>query len=338
MKKKSNYVLVIVIFDIFRYNYNGDNMRKRRKINVKNLTKLIVVIILIIISIVGIKNIIYRNSNTYKLKELGYNKEQITEIKKLDKKYQKKILSIDYDAFLLDLFKDEYFIFDNFDRYIDLHSKNKDVTATNIIAAVNVNSDKEQYTDTKETDISKDILMLVNKHYFLPKNYKPDDVENIRNWYAYGNNSAREEVYDHFIDMFNDAKEEGLMLIINSGYRDYELQDGLYEDYKEDYGDDVDKVAARPGFSEHQTGLCLDISNEYAVMEEFEDTDEFEWMQKNAHKYGFILRYPKGKEIITGYDYESWHYRYVGIEVATKIKELGITFDEYYEYYIKPIK
>lgn len=310
-------------------------MRKRRKVNVKNLAKLITVIVLIIISIVGIRTIIYRNSNTYKLKELGYNKKQIVEIKKLDKKYQKKILSVDYDDFLITLFNEEYFNFDNFDRYIELHSKNKDISSTNVVATVNVNSDKEQYTDTKQTDTSKDMLMLVNKHNYLPKNYKPNDVVNIRNWYAYGENSAREEVYDHFIDMFNDAKEKGLMLIINSGYRDYELQNDLYEDYKYEYGEDVDKVAARPGYSEHQTGLCLDISNEYAVMEEFETTDEFRWMQENAHKYGFILRYPKGKEIITGYDYESWHYRYVGVEVATKIKELNITFDEYYEYYIK---
>lgn len=311
-------------------------MRKRRRLRVDNLIKLIVIIILIIIVIVGIKTIIYRNSSEFKLKEIGYNKEQIIQIKKLDKNYQKKFLSLDYDEFLIKLFNEKYFDFNNFDRYLDYHLKNNKLSSKDVVAATNVNSDKEHYTDTKETDTNKDLLMLVNKYNFLPKGYKPKDLENVRNWYAYGENQIREEVYDHFIDMFNDAKKEGLTLIITSGFRDYELQEELYEDYKVDYGEEeANRIAAKPGFSEHQTGLCLDIATYDVIMEEFEKTEEFKWMQKNAHKYGFILRYPKGKEHITGYDYESWHYRYVGIDTAKKIKNLGITFDEYYAYFVK---
>lgn len=311
-------------------------MKKRRKLRVDNLIKLIVIIVLIVIVIVGIKTIIYRNSSEFKLKEIGYNKEQIIQIKKLDKNYQKKFLSVDYDEFLIKLFNEKYFIFDNFDRYLDYHLKNKDMLSKDVVAAVNVNSDKEHYTDTKETDTSKNLLMLVNKYNYLPRSYKPNDLEDVRNWYAYGENQIREEVYDHFIDMFNDAKEEGLTLIITSGFRDYQLQEDLYEEYKIDYGEEeANRIAAKPGFSEHQTGLCLDIATYDVIMEEFEQTEEFKWMQKNAHKYGFILRYPKGKEHITGYDYESWHYRYVGIDTAKEIRNLGITFDEYYAYYIK---
>ena len=91
----------------------------------------------------------------------------------------------------------------------------------------------------------------------------------------------------------------------------------------------------RAGYSEHQTGLALDIVTYGASMDTFENTDEFKWLSDNAYKYGFILRYPKGKEKLTGYSYESWHYRYVGKDVAKKIHDLDITYDEYYAYYIE---
>ena len=136
--------------------------------------------------------------------------------------------------------------------------------------------------------------------------------------------------------MYNAAKEEGLYLIITSAYREYEFQETLWKKYAAQQGEEwADSIAARPGYSEHQSGLALDIVTYKSNMNDFENTKEFKWLQDNAHKYGFILRYPKGKEKLTGYNYESWHYRYVGVETATKIKKLGITFDEYYAYYLK---
>ena len=135
--------------------------------------------------------------------------------------------------------------------------------------------------------------------------------------------------------MWNDAKEEGLLLIVNSSYRDYEVQDAVWKEYAEVHGEEwADNKAARAGSSEHETGLALDIVTNNVVMNEFENTDEFKWLQKNAYKYGFILRYPKNKENITGYEYESWHYRYVGEKVAKEIHDMDITFDEYYAYYL----
>ena len=135
--------------------------------------------------------------------------------------------------------------------------------------------------------------------------------------------------------MWNAAKEEGLLLIVNSSYRDYETQDAVWKDYAEANGEEwADNKAARAGSSEHETGLALDIVTNNVIMNEFENTEEFKWLQDNAYKYGFILRYPKGKENITGYEYESWHYRYVGEEVAKEIHDLDITFDEYYAYYL----
>ena len=94
-------------------------------------------------------------------------------------------------------------------------------------------------------------------------------------------------------------------------------------------------ASARAGHSEHQTGLAIDIADLSLDYDNFEITKEFKWVKENAHKYGFIMRYPKGKFHITGFKYEPWHYRYVGIDVAKKIKEAGITFDEYYAYYVE---
>ena len=120
--------------------------------------------------------------------------------------------------------------------------------------------------------------------------------------------------------MWQKAKSENLNLIVNSSYRDYESQENVWNNYEARNGEEyADSIAARPGYSEHQTGLALDIITYGANKNTFEDTDEFKWLQKNAHKYGFILRYPKDKEDITGYEYESWHYRYVGVEAATEI-------------------
>lgn len=96
--------------------------------------------------------------------------------------------------------------------------------------------------------------------------------------------------------------------------------------------------SARPGYSEHQTGLATDIDNGGRTYILFKDTQEYQWMQENAHKYGFIQRYQEGKESITGYNVESWHYRYVGTETAEFIKSKNITYDEYYETFIKSNK
>lgn len=310
--------------------------KKKIRINYKNIAKMVIILVLIIGIIVGINIIKYRNSEQFKLKEIGYSKEQIKEILNLDHQYKEKVLSIDFNEFLLELFKEKYFIFENTDRYLDYHRNNELTTPTDVVAIVNVKGDYDHYTNTTKADTSKGNLLLVNKYNYLDKDYEPENLWNVKNWYSFGSNKIVEEVYDAFIDMYTDAKEEGLSIIITSGFRTYDTQEELYEEYQDELGkEEADRVAARPGFSEHQTGLCIDVMNYTSTMEDFEETQEFKWMQKNAYKYGFILRYPKDKEYITGYDYESWHYRYVGKDVAKEINNLGITFDEYYAYYVK---
>ena len=137
-----------------------------------------------------------------------------------------------------------------------------------------------------------------------------------------------EEIYDAFIEMADDAEEEDLKLVINEAYRSY-------EDQKEIYDASGDKIAAKPGHSEHNASLAIDIITPEYDDEDFDKSKEYAWLLKNSYKYGFILRYPKDKENITGYDYEPWHFRYLGKDLATKVFKSGLTYDEYYAYYIE---
>ncbi len=312
-------------------------MKKKRRLKKSVYYGLIGLIIFIFLIIGGINYIKYINSNSYKLKKLGYNNEQTEIILKLNEKYIKEILKMDYNKDYTKFINQKYFLFKNLNTYIDYYKKHKDEKISKIISLVNVKANNEWYDEdiVVDTDTSKGILMLVNKFNQLKENYTPKNIVPISNYYSYDNNSITEEVYNAYKEMWYAAKEEGLTLIVTSSYRDYKTQEALWNGYADSKGEKwADSVSARAGFSEHQTGLTLDIVTYNTVMNDFENTDEFKWLQKNAYKYGFILRYPKDKEDITGYDYESWHYRYVGTDVAKAIYEKDITYDEYYEYYI----
>ena len=314
-------------------------MYTKRKLNYKLIFTIIVIIIAIAAGTIGIKKYIdYRNSNEFKLKQIGYNETEIKDITKLKDDQIKAILKKKYNRLNIKFIRQKYFITNNLDSYIKYYNNHKDDKISHIVSIVNVCADEDYYDkDTvKKTDISKKELMLVNKFNYLDENYAPDDIVKVSMQFAYGDNEIKKEVYEKFRSMYNDAKKEGLYLIITSSYRDYNFQKELWDSYANQKGDEwADSVSARAGYSEHQTGYTLDIVTYNANMSSFEKTDEFKWLQNNAYKYGFILRYPKDKEDITGYSYESWHYRYVGKDVATKIKKLGITFDEYYAYFIE---
>ena len=314
-------------------------MYTKRKLNYKLIFTIIVIIIAIAAGTIGIKKYIdYRNSNEFKLKQIGYNETEIEDITKLKDNQIKAILKKKYNRLNIKFIRQKYFITNNLDRYIKYYNNHKDDKISHIVSIVNVCADEDYYDkDTvKKTDVSKKELMLVNKFNYLDENYAPDDIVKVSVQFAYGDNEIKKEVYEKFRSMYNDAKKEGLYLIITSSYRDYNFQKELWDSYANQKGDEwADSVSARAGYSEHQTGYTLDIVTYNANMSSFETTDEFKWLQDNAYKYGFILRYPKNKEDITGYSYESWHYRYVGKDVATKIKKLGITFDEYYAYFIE---
>lgn len=157
-----------------------------------------------------------------------------------------------------------------------------------------------------------DGILIVNKTYSLPEDYAP------------GINTAAKAAFD---EMTAAAFNDGLYLYINSGYRSYDEQYSLYYNYAAERGViEADKVSSRPGFSEHQSGLCFDVnSTDFS----FNNTAEARWLAAHCAEYGFIIRYPKGKEEYTGYEYESWHIRFVGTEIAQDITSKGLCLEEY---------
>ncbi|MBE6138702.1 MAG: D-alanyl-D-alanine carboxypeptidase family protein [Firmicutes bacterium] len=190
----------------------------------------------------------------------------------------------------------------------------------------------KEITVINEPDIKS---VLVNKNYKLPIEYVPNDLTLISNLYAYENKYLRKEAKDAFEQLSRDASTLGYKIIAVSAYRDYYYQDQLYNNYIKEKGSQyADKCSARPGHSEHQTGLAVDVMGSNNDYDHFENSLEFEWMKNNAHHYGFILRYPENKTKITGFKYEPWHYRYVGITIANIIYQENITLEEYYDKYI----
>lgn len=215
----------------------------------------------------------------------------------------------------------------NFDRYREHSLKKASVKLDSIIEQVNTNRDYDYYTNIMEANIELNELVLVNKYYVLSDSYVPDTLSSIS---PYGSVKLVKLAADAFINLCDDAKEAGYTIMGISGYRSYQTQSNLYKRYlQKDPQWLVDTYSARAGHSEHQTGLAIDVSSNNADILTFEMSSSFKWMKDNAHSYGFILRYPKNKEDITGYKYEPWHYRYVGKEIATILYQTGMTYDEY---------
>ncbi len=157
-----------------------------------------------------------------------------------------------------------------------------------------------------------DGILIANKTYALPSDFNP---------------GVSDEAYDALTEMEIAAAEDGISLFIVSGFRSYDDQDVIYNRYvSQDGKAEADRYSARPGHSEHQTGYAFDLNS---LEEYFADTPEGIWLAENCHKYGFIIRYPKGKEHITGYMYEPWHVRYLGVDIATSVYESGLTLEEY---------
>lgn len=316
---------------------------KKTKLKLKKsvlyaLLGLAIFIILLVIGTKIYKNHQYKQTNEYKLLDKGYTKEEIQLLEKnLSEKEINSLTNASKDEFLIEVIQDEYFIKNNLNRYMSYHSENEGATVRKTVSTVNTNTDYDYYTYDIDTDINDDYLMLVNKYYRLDSSYEPNDLVNVNNKYYYGEgHKIRSVVYQAFIDMWNQANNEGIYLIINSSYRTYSEQQDVYDAYKDSRGTTyADSIAARPGYSEHQTGLALDIfSKDNTTTSNFKDSPAHQWLSANAYKYGFIQRYTKDTEDITGFTEEAWHYRYVGVDVATYIYERNITFDEYYAYFV----
>jgi len=282
------------------------------------MTKKIIIVILIITVVVGLftgNKVFSKEKNKDKDKEITM-KDKLKELGNINKK--------------INYFKEDYI-----DRYIAYKKKNKNLSNNDIVLRVNIGLDQDFYTNIKEAPSIDSNHVLVNKFYFLDENYVPNNLEEIDNEYSVSDRYLVNVARISFEHLAKKAKEDGLNIRAISTYRSYSYQSNLYNNYvKQDGVYEADKYSARPGFSEHQTGFAVDVDNIGTNYNDFENTEEYKWMLENAHKYGFILRYPKGKEDITGYMYEPWHYRYVGVEIASFIQQNKLTYEEYYFKYI----
>lgn len=231
--------------------------------------------------------------------------------------------------------KIDYFNYNYLDRYVSFKTSNPSLSDTDIITRVNLGLDQPFYQNTRQSNKLNQTTILVNKYIYLPEDYVPNNLTTISSKFTSSTKQLVYEAKEAFEKMATAAEDQGYTIRAISAYRSYEYQKGLYDNYVQKDGvEQADTYSARPGHSEHQTGLVVDIDNGKTDYNNFEGTEEFKWMEENAHLYGFILRYPKEKECITGYDYESWHYRYVGETIASFIKSNNLTFDEYYVRYI----
>lgn len=326
-----------------------------KKKKIKKKVKILLVIFLIIFVIGGItikQNKSNQSPQKYTTKidkknkkspltTLNYSKDDIALIEKynISDENIKYLIDNKIDSKLaMNIIKEKYYIDDYLKKYLDYYEKNKDLSFSEIITRINTHLDDEFYTNTEKTDDTLGKFVILNKHYYSDENYKGLNLIDVDSEYNLYNTSFKlsKECYEAFLKMYNDAKEQGYAFKINSAYRSYEKQIKIYQGWVNKDGVKLaDTYSARAGFSEHQTGYAFDVRDYPFTNDDYSKTKSFTWVSENAYKYGFIIRFPKDKEYITGYQYEPWHYRYCGIECATYIHNNNITFEEYYEYFIK---
>ncbi|MBR4618804.1 MAG: M15 family metallopeptidase [Bacilli bacterium] len=311
-------------------------VKKKLKIKKKNFTIFVLLICIIVYLIVTSFNFVtdkltknHQSSNNEVVKA---EKEKNTEEKKKtltdEEKKLKELNNIDKK---IDYFNKKYI-----DRYLKYKENNPDMDLEKIIIYVNMGLDNNYYTNTIKTPYLNKEYILVNKYNYLTDDYIPDNLESISTKYALNGMKLVKVAKEAFENMAKDALNNKMSIIAMSSYRSYSYQVNLYNKYvKADGKEAADTYSGRPGHSEHQTGLAVDVYNGKENYTNFEKTKEFNWMQDNAYKYGFILRFPKNKTNETGYMYESWHYRYVGVEIAKYIYEKKISFEEYYVRFIE---
>ncbi len=240
--------------------------------------------------------------NNYKLSAEDTIYAVNNDFDKYDIKYEKK-----YVVF----FKEDLSILSNLERYYNYSLKNKNKSTKEIITLVNNNLDLKPYEDSEEANLNAKEKILVNKYYYLDKDYEPSNLVDIDT--SIGKGKLTEETYKAYQEMYDEALKSNISLYIIKGYVSYQEQNSLY--YKNKY------YYEKPGYSESQTGLSFEIVSN-------------NWLKENAYKFGFILRYPENQKNLTGY-YKSNYYRYVGKEIAEFLHTNDMSYDEYYVYFIK---
>ena len=231
-----------------------------------------------------------------------------------------------------------YYLEDNISRYEAFQMNNPDIPFGKIVAYVNAGVDKSHYSDIVIVANPSDYTVFLSKNLALPSGYIPDDMVSLAS-----GELLRTKAAAAFENMKIAARDEGLNFYVRSSYRSHGSQVASYNLVADNYGvAGAEASVARPGHSEHQTGLALDIMHKPGTtgpltVQGFGDSEEFTWLLEHGHEYGFILRYPEEYANIHGFVYEPWHWRYVGVWVAKRMKVYDIaTFEEYYGKYLAP--
>ena len=293
-------------------------MKRKKKLKTKNFLVFIIIIILIITSIIYEINKSKNNNTNSKEQNKIENKDKVNDTKELTE-LEKAKKDLAY-------YKDEYE-----DAYKEYREKNKDLSIEKVITNVNIGLNYDYYTHTKATKDLNTNTILVNKYNYLTEDYVPENLQTVDKKYSSKTLQLVDYAKEAFEELSEAASKENYTVLAMSSYRSYQYQYNLYNRYVSTDGvEAADTYSARPGYSEHQTGLAVDVYNGKEDFTNFEKTKEYNWMQDNAYKFGFILRFPKDKVLETGYQYESWHYRYVGKEIAKYIHDNNLCFEEYY--------
>ncbi len=265
--------------------------------------------------------------NTYLNK--GYNAKEINNIFKLSSKNQEILLNIQKQDDFSDYIGIKNFDINKLHRYKDyLEKTNRDLQT--VVTYVNIGLDNKFYSYTTLVSNPDSITALVNKYHFLDENYVPKDLVPL-----FDNKDASmvKEASIAYEKLIKKALEEGITIESTTAYRSYAFQNMLYTNYVlRDGISKSDTYSARPGSSEHQLGLAVDLNDPNVEGKRLDDKD-YNWLLNNSYKYGFIVRYTKSGIPITGYIEEPWHLRYLG-NIATSVYESGLTYDEYYDLYI----
>ena len=287
----------------------------------------------LLVMVKSYQGIAYNFTRECKIYKLGYPIEDARALLAVlnDAQADSLISRQEYDTIAIPVINARYFIAGNFDRYLALHKADTTgKTLDHIIALVNISADRDRKSSSVPCDTTKGQLMLVNGRHYLDENYKPDNLVKFDKSCCYEEQRAQRVVVDAFMAMRRACEEETQAhLMVNSSYRSYHDQIGTHKRNQKGY-------AATAGHSEHQTGFAIDVtSRENPMRWPFDASQEGIWMREHCHEYGFILRYPEKQSYLFGFAYEPWHLRYVGKEVAKRIHDEDITFDEYYAYYIE---
>lgn len=183
------------------------------------------------------------------------------------------------------------------------------------------------------TDKGNDLLVLINKKIQLPADFAPGDLVSIEGLIpSFSGAVLRAEAAAHLKELYLQAKNEGLNLSVISAYRSYSQQINVFNGWVTSAGlKNAESFSAHAGHSQHQLGTAVDFagSSNNSLNAAFGSTPEGIWLSKNAYKFGFVLSYPSGKEAITGYSYEPWHFRYIGVDSAQRMQDLGLILEEF---------